>query len=334
MHYVCWCWSRLIYHYRKSLIVPQKIGVLVNCPINSENREKFPKHFVLYFAEEVPDRDELLAKIGNEIQIIISDGPRQIDKKLMDQMPNLKLICLQSVGIDHLDIDTANNRNIKITNAAGTNAASCADHAFALMLSLYRNIIINDQSMHSNEADEETPFMRSNTIYEKKIGILGLGAIGCEIASRAAAFGMEIFYHNRTKRKDVPYIYCSTLQNLASKIEILVVSCPGGKATQNIVNASVLKALGGNGTIINIARGTIVDTNALVYALQKGIIKNAGLDVIGGAEHERSRLCNMDNVVMSPHIAGNTNESWLNRSNLIRQILTEFRTGKPLTNQL
>lgn len=314
--------------------MPQKIGVLVNCPINTENQEKLPKNFDLYFAEEVPDRDALLAKFGNEIQIVISDGPRQIDKKLMDQMPNLKLICLQSVGIDHLDIDTANNRNIKVTNGAGTNAASCADHAFALMLSLYRNIIINNQSMHSNEADEETPFIRSNTIYGKKIGILGLGAIGYEVAKRAIAFEMDIFYHNRTKRDDVPYTYCPTLQNLARKIEILVVSCPGGKATQNIVNASVLKALGENGTLINIARGTIVDTNALVYSLQKGIIKNAGLDVISGAEHERSRLCNMDNVVMSPHIAGNTDESWLNRSNLLRQILKEFRTGKPLTNQL
>jgi lactate dehydrogenase-like 2-hydroxyacid dehydrogenase len=115
--------------------LPQKISVLVNCPINIENRGKLPKYFNLYFAEEVPDRNALLDKIGNEIQIIISDGPRQIDAKLMDQMPNLKLICLQSVGIDHIDIDTANKRHIQVTNAAETNAASCADHAFALMLS-------------------------------------------------------------------------------------------------------------------------------------------------------------------------------------------------------
>ena len=161
-----------------------------------------------------------------------------------------------------------------------------------------------------------------------------MGAIGYEIAKRAIAFEMEIFYHNRTKRDDVPYTYCPTLRNLASKSQILVVACPGGQETQHIVGLSVLKALGENSTLINIARGTIVDTNALVYALKKGIIKNAGLDVIGGSEHERSPLCIMDNVVMSPHIAGNTHESWLNSSNLIRKILTEFRTGKPLTNEL
>jgi lactate dehydrogenase-like 2-hydroxyacid dehydrogenase len=312
----------------------QKIGVLVNCPINQENREKLPKNFNLYFAEEVADRNTLLDQIGNEIQIIISDGPRQIDAKLMDQMPNLKLICLQSVGIDYLDIDTANKRNIKVTNAAGTNAASCADHAFALMLTLYRNIIVNNQNMHSNGANEETPFARSNTIYGKNIGILGLGAIGCEIAKRATAFDMEVFYHNRTKRGDIPFNYCSTLKDLAHKVDTLVVACPGGDTTQNIVNSSILKALGANGTLINVARGSIVDTNALVYALQRGVIKNAGLDVIGGAEHERKSLCNMDNVVMSPHIAGNTDESWLKRSDLIRQILTEFRTQEPLTNLL
>lgn len=314
--------------------MPEKFGVLVNCPINKENQTRLPKYFDLYFVEEVTDRNALLAKIGNKIQIIISDGPRVIDKKLMDQMPNLKLICLQSVGIDNLDIATAKNRDIKITNAAGTNAASCADHAFALVLSLYRHIIPNNNSMRNNGADEETHFIRSNTIYGKKIGILGLGTIGCEIAKRATAFAMDVSYHNRKKRDDVPYAYCSTLKDLAIKSQILVVACPGGLETRNIVGSSILESLGENGTLINIARGSIVDTNALVHALQKGIIKNAGLDVIGGSGSERSPLCNMDNVILSPHIAGNTDETWLNRSNLIRKILTEFRTGESLTNQL
>jgi len=314
--------------------VPQKIGVLVNCPINTENREKLPKYFDLYFAEEAPDRNALLGKIGQNIRIIISDGPREIDSRLMDQMPNLELICLQSVGIDHLDIDNARKRNIRVTNAAGTNAASCADQAFALLLALYRNIVSNNQSMHNNEADEETFFIRSNTIYGKTIGILGLGAIGLEIAKRAAAFEMNILYHNRTKRENISYEYCSTLQNLATKVEILVVACPGGEATRNLVNREILNALGSDGNLINIARGSIVDTDALVQALKDGTIKSAGLDVVGGSAVERGPLCAMDNVVMSPHIAGNTNESWLNRSNLARQILTEFRMGKKLTNQL
>ncbi|MBT4939713.1 MAG: hypothetical protein HON14_11310 [Rhodospirillaceae bacterium] len=236
----------------------QKIGVLVNCPINKENRQKLAENFDLHYAEEVPDRDALLAEVGESISIIISDGPRYIDAALMDQMPNLALICLQSVGLDHLDVDAVKERGIKVTNARGTNSASCADHVFALLLSVSRHILANDKSMRENEAYEECPKFHSTTVNGKKIGILGLGSIGCEIAKRATAFDMEVFYHNR----------------------------------------------------------------------------NAGLDVVGGEAPEREPLCTMENVVMSPHLAGNTEESWLNRSNLTRQILMEFREGEKLTNQV
>lgn len=311
-----------------------KLGVLVNCPINAENRQAPPEYFNLYFGEEVPDRDALLAKVGSDIRIIISDGPRHIDAALMDQMPNLKLVCLQSVGTDYLDMDQAKARGLYVTNSAGTNSASCADHAFALLLSVVRHIVTNDRIMREHEGDEECPKVHSTTIYGKKIGILGLGAIGCEIAKRAIAFDMDVFYHNRTELEDVPYCYCSSLQELAKKAQILVASCPGGPATRNIINAEVLEALGPDGTLINISRGSVVDTNALVLALQNGIIKNAGLDVISGTAMERSPLCSLENVIMSPHLAGNTDESWLNRSNLIRLVLMEFYSQRPLTNQL
>ena len=316
------------------MTMSQKIGVLVNCPINEENREKLLNHFDLYFAEEVPDKNLLLKEIGNKIEIIISDGPRTIDASLMDQLPNLKLICLQSVGIDHLDIEVARERDIRVTNAAGTNAISCADQAFALMLALYRNIVVNNKAMHENKADEETPFTRTNTISGKKIGILGLGMIGIEIAKRAEAFDMGIYYHNRSIRNDVKYKYCSSLMELATKVKILVVACPGGNATRGIINSAVLEALGSDGTLINIARGSIVDTAALVEALQKNIIRNAGLDVVTGSTNDRLKLCNVENVVMSPHIAGNTQESWVNRNDLTRKILMEIITGKRLSNQL
>ncbi len=319
---------------RKSNSVAAKIGVLVNCPINKENREKLPKYFDLHFAEEVTDRNTLLAQVGSSIRIIISDGPRTIDAALMDQMPNLELVCLQSVGLDHLELEVAKERGIRVTNARGTNAASCADHAFALLLSVSRHILVNDKTMRENDAYEECPKIHSTTIYGKKIGILGLGSVGCEIAKRAVAFDMEVFYHNRNAREDVPYTYCASPVELASQVEFLIISCPGGAATRNIVNADVLESLGPNGTFINIARGSIVDTPTLVAALQTGKIKNAGLDVIGGDAAERTPLCGMDNVVMSPHLAGNTEEAWLNRSTLIRKVLNEFRSGQDLTNQV
>jgi len=252
----------------------------------------------------------------------------------MDQLPNLALICMMSVGLDHLDLETAEARNIQVTNALGTNAPSCADHAFALLLSVSRHILANDRSMREHEAYEECPKFHSTTIYGRKIGILGLGAIGTEVAKRAVAFDMEVYYHNRSKRNDVPYTYCSSLLELASEVQILVVSCPGGEATRNIVNAEVLAALGPESTLVNVARGSIVDTNALVAALQNGVIKNAGLDVVGGEASERAPLCVMDNVVMSPHLSGNTEESWQIRNQLAHKNLLAFLNNETLTNQV
>jgi len=312
----------------------QKIGVLANCPISKDNRQELANHFNLYFAEEVPSRDALLADVGSDIQILISDGPRHVDAPLMDQLPNLGLICMMSVGLDHLDVEAAKARNVQVTNALGTNAPSCADHAFALLLSVSRHILANDRSMRENEADEECPKFHSTTIYGRKIGILGLGSIGLEIAKRATAFDMEVFYHNRSKRDDVPYIYCSSLLELAREVQILAVSCPGGEATRHIVNAEVLEALGPEGTLINVARGSIVDTKALVEALQNGVIKNAGLDVVGGEAPDRTPLCVMENVVLSPHLSGNTEESWQNRNQLAHNNLLAFRNQEALINQV
>tara|TARA_B100000315_G_scaffold251148_2_gene285444 strand:- start:635 stop:1606 length:972 start_codon:yes stop_codon:yes gene_type:complete len=312
----------------------QKIGVLANCPISKDNRSKLAENFDLYFAEEVPSRDELLADVGSNIRIIISDGPRHIDVALMDQLPNLALICLMSVGLDHLDIEAAKARGIQVTNAIGTNAPSCADHAFALLLSVSRHILANDRSMRENEAYEECPKIHSTTIYGRKIGILGLGAIGSEIAQRAIAFDMDVFYHNRSERDDVPYTYCASLKELAREVQILVISCPGGEATRNIVNAEVLEALGPEGTLVNVARGSIVDTKALVAALQNSVIKNAGLDVVGGEAPERVPLCVMDNVVLSPHLSGNTEESWQNCNRLAHNNLLAFLNNEELTNQV
>ena len=172
----------------------------------------------------------------------------------MDQLPNLGLIYMMSVGLDHLDVKAANTRDIKVTNALDTNAQSCADHAFALLLSVSRHILANDLSMRENEADAECPKFHSTTIYGRKIGILGLGSIGCKIAKCATAFDMTVFYHNRSERDDVSYTYCSSLLELATEVQILIVSYHDGEATRNIVNAEVLEALGPEGTLVNIAQ--------------------------------------------------------------------------------
>jgi len=310
-----------------------KPDVIINAPITDDNRRRLSADYALHFIEDAPDRDAFLDEVGGDIQAIITDGPRDIDKALMDRLPKLALIAGMAVGVNRFDLAEAEKRGITITNASGTNAASCADLAVGLLLAVVRKILPNDRLMRSAGGDENGPKIFSDTITGKNVGILGLGAIGGAFATRAAAFDMEIAYHNR-RQKDVPYTYYPDVPSLAANVRYLMVSCPGGEETHHLVNTEVLEALGPDGVLINIARGSVVDTAALVTALDNGVIAGAGLDVLEGAAADLQALCGMDNVVMTPHLAGNTFEAEQARNELVADILDDFFAGRPVTNKI
>ncbi len=311
-----------------------KPHILVNCPVSSLNKDIWPERFIPHYVDDETDLSGLLSDVGELITAMITDGPRSVDKGYLDALPSLKLIVCLGVGIDKIDVDEAGRRGIAITNGSGTNAPSVADHVFALMLAVARQILTNDQSMRQHGADEECPKVPSGTIYGKKLGILGLGAIGMEVAKRAEAFDMKVFYHNRSQREDVNYTYCGSAMELAGEVDFLCVSCPGGAETHHLVNTGVLSALGPDGVLINVARGSIVDTNALVDALQNCDIRGAGLDVVGGNDATRQPLCEMANVVMTPHLAGNTTEAWDLKNDLADRVLAAFLSGEELPNRV
>ena len=308
--------------------------ILVNCPVSDENKSRWEETYVPHYIEEVEDRNALLAEIGNDIVAMITDGPRTIDVAFMDAVPNLKLIICLGVGVEKIDMAEAEKRGIIVTNGSGTNAPSVADHVFALMLAVARHVLPNDRTMRQHAADEECPKVTSGTIYGKKLGIIGLGAIGMEVAKRAQAFDMEVSYHNRSPRNDVEYGYCGSAEELAAGVQYLAVSCPGGDETRNMVNADVLKALGPNGVLINVSRGSVVDTPALITAVKTSGIWGAGLDVVGGDDATRQPLCDMDNVVMTPHLSGNTAEAWDLKNDLADEILTAYFSGYEIPNRV
>ena len=155
-----------------------------------------------------------------------------------------------------------------------------------------------------------------------------------EIAKRARAFEMEVFYHNRNRREDVDHTYCSSAVKLAQEAQLLCLSCPGGVETRHLVGTDVLEALGPDGVLINVARGSVVDTAMLVDALEKGVIQGAGLDVVGGKDVTRLPLCEMANVAMTPHLSGNTTEAWDLKNDLANQILNAFLNGEELPNRV
>ena len=311
-----------------------KPALLINCPINDEGRNTLSEKYSLHFIEQVEDRDAFLEKVAPIVRGIVTRGPRLIDSKLIRSMPNLEIICNISAGLGAIDLEAARAHNVIVTNGSGANAPSVADHAIGLLLAVSRRTLQNDDLMRANLANEFIDRIRTDTIYGKTMGILGLGAIGTEVAKRASAFDMEILYHNRNKRSDVPFHYCSSLMELADKSYYLVISCPGGDETYHIVDREILEALGSKGIVVNVARGSIVDTGALVQALEKGRIGGAGLDVVQGNEEERKALCRMENVVLTPHVSGYTHESVKRQNALICDIVKAHFTGRPVMNRI
>jgi lactate dehydrogenase-like 2-hydroxyacid dehydrogenase len=242
-------------------------------------------------------------------------------------LPNLKIICVIGAGYEHVDLQAAVNRGITVTNGAGVNASSVADHAMALLLALVRDIPRADAAVRRGE----WPKIMRPSLSGKHIGILGLGAVGLAIAKRAAnGFDMRVSYHNRQHRSDVPYSYCSTPTELARHSDFLIVATPGGIGTQHLINRQVLDALGPNGFLVNIARASVVVTADLITALEQRRIAGAALDVFDHEPQVPDALKGLANVILTPHVAGLSPEATQGTVELAGKNLTAFFSGQPV----
>ncbi|MEK9672976.1 MAG: NAD(P)-dependent oxidoreductase [Rhodospirillaceae bacterium] len=247
-------------------------------------------------------------------------------------LPSLGLICCVGTGYDRVDLDAAKARWIKVCHAAGTNAESVADHAFALLLAAVRDIVNFDAVARSGawRGPEET----RPTITGRPIGIIGMGGIGKGIARRAAASEMPVYYTARSAKSDLPYTFVADVKDLAEHVDFLVVSAPGGAETQHMINANVLAALGKDGYLVNIGRGSIVDTAALVHALKSGVIRGAGIDVYEDEPDIPDDLIALKNVVLTPHVGGMVDGIHAKSAVLIRKNIEAFFAGEPLVTPI
>jgi len=259
---------------------------------------------------EAQDQAALLREHGPRIRGIATSGRFGARRDLIEALPALEGIFSFGVGYDSIDIAAARERGVLVTNTPGVLDACVADTALALMLAATRRIAAADRFVRAGRWPNES-FDLATRLTGKRCGIAGLGNIGRQIARRAEAFDMEISYYNRSKRSDVPahYRYCADLRSLAEQCDVLVLAVPGGADTRHLVDDAVLDALGPQGWLINIARGTVVDEAALVRALQEGRIAGAGLDVFEHEPKTPAALNDMDNVVLLPHIASGTHET-------------------------
>ena len=263
------------------------------------------------------DREAFYQTSHDDVVAVLTNGTQGIKAAEMDQLPNLKIIGAFGAGFENIDVKAARAKGIAVTHGPGTNSKAVADHAMALMLAVSRHIV----PMHAQvqEGEWSVSDVRWPSVYGKRLGIMGLGRIGMEITKRATGFDLEIGYHNRSQRSDVDYPYFDDVPTMAKWCDYLICSSPGGDSTHHAINTEVLENLGPDGVIVNIGRGSIVDTDALVRALVSGTISGAGLDVLEDEPKVPKSIIGLKNLTMTPHIAGNCPEATIAKLELYMQ---------------
>jgi len=281
---------------------------------------------------EEKDPEAALQRLAERVRVVVATGhSSRMDAAFLSRFPNLQLVASFGVGYDHIDASWAGANGLIVTHTPGVLDAEVADTALALTLAAVRKLPQAERYLREGRW-LQAPYPLTASLRGRTMGILGLGRIGREIAKRATAFGLEIVYHGRKAQDDAPYLYYPTLKGMAEACDILVVVAPGGAATRHIVNAEILGALGSNGVLINVARGTLVDEAALIEALKSNTILAAGLDVFEKEPEVPAELLQLDNVVLLPHVGSASLPTRLAMANLVVDNALSWIAGRgPLT---
>jgi len=272
-----------------------------------------------------------LKENGATIEAVLTSGIVGLKEAEIALMPNLKIVQVFAAGYESVDVPALKKRGIMMCNVPGQNAGCVADHAMGLLIAITRRFKEADAKVRTGVWDDTnngTP-----RVSHKKLGIVGLGSVGSEIAKRASAFDMEIGYRTRTPRTNVPYKYFDSVAALAEWADYLITCTPGGAETNHLVNAEILKKLGPQGYYINVARGSVADTKAVIAALKSGGIAAAALDVIEGEPDKIDpEVYTAPNLLFTPHAAGRAPEQEADRVHTIRTNLENHMAGKPVVS--
>lgn len=310
------------------------IDILMMGPMRPIEQRLEPD-FTIHRLWKFENRAEFLKQFGPRIRGVVAySGAALVDAELLAKLPALEIIGNMGGGYDSVDVELVKARGIIVTNAGAANAIDVAEHAFGLILDVGRAIAAGDRYIRAGRWLSEGRMHITHRVSGRKLGILGLGNIGAEIAKRAVAFDMEVSYHNRHRRPDLPYRYVDDVVDLASHVDILVVATPGGEGTRHLVSEKILEALGGNGILVNIARGTVVDQEALVKLLTEGRLGGAGLDVFADEPHVPEPLLNIANVVLQPHQGGATYEGVEAAVDVLILNFRNFFSGGSVVNRI
>ena len=276
------------------------------------------------------DADAFLARVGPGVRGIASNGIAGTRGVPLSVLPKLEIVGVFGVGVDAVDLETARSKGVHVTNTPDVLTEGVAELGMALLLDVARCVSRNDRYVRQGRWPKEGDPPLSSSLTGRRLGILGLGRIGRRVAEMASVFGMQIAYCGRSRRADVDYAYYDDPAKLAAAADCLVVSCVGGPTTAGLVSREVIEALGPKGWLISIARGSVVDEDALVDALVNGRLGAAGLDVFAKEPQVPAALLDLDNVVLQPHQGSASEETRGAMGRLMLDNLAAHFAGRPL----
>ena len=306
-------------------------SIFVIGAITDEMHAALSPSFTLHEASKIEAIEGWLTETGRTIDYVLTNGHDGVPSDWVSAMPNLKLISNYGVGYDAIDVLAARDAGILVSHTPNVLNDEVASTALLLMLACYRELRASDTHIRSGAWQKGEALSLSRTADYRRVGIVGLGRIGMAIAEKLTAFHADISYHSRSQ-KDVPFTYFADLKQMADACEALIIITPGGPETHHIVSKDVIEALGPDGVLINVARGSVVDEQALVEALTSGALGAAGLDVFDQEPHVPDALLDMPNVVVTPHIGSATVETRRAMGKLtVDNIISHAKTGKVLS---
>ena len=306
-----------------------KPGLIQTYPLTPHMEAELQKRFRVHRWYEISDKQAFLQAEGETIKAIVTGGHIGVPHDLAAALPQLEIVAINGVGFDKVDLKQARERGFRVTNTPDVLTEDVADLAIGLSIMLLRQLVRADHYVRSGQWKQaEMPL--SNKASRRRYGIYGLGRIGQAIATRLEGFNAEISYCSRQPQPDVPYRYHSSPVSLAKDCDVLIVAAAATPETRHIINRDVLEALGPDGVLVNIARGSLVDEKALVEALVAGRLKGAALDVFENEPNVPEALLAMQNVVLAPHIGAATHETRGDMAVLVLANLDAHFAGREL----
>ncbi|PHU28326.1 Glyoxylate/hydroxypyruvate reductase HPR3 [Capsicum chinense] len=302
---------------------------------------RYPK-FKTMFLSKLQTRYQILdpltepepSPLSGSVRVMLCVGPTPVTSETLNKYPNLECIVGTSAGFEHFDLNECRRRGIIVTTAGDSFSDDVADFAVGLLIDVLRRVSAADRFVRAGCWPVKGEFPLAFKVGGKRVGIVGLGSIGSRVAKRLEAFGCTIAYTSKRKKPNVSFPFHSNIHDLAINSDVLILCCSLTKETHHIVGKEALTALGKEGIVINVGRGALVDEKELVQFLKRGEIGGAGLDVYENEPNVPKELFGLDNVVLSPHMAVFTPESFQVLEELFSYNLEAFFSNKPLRAQI